>query len=424
MRRPVVPLLLLSLAIGGTATGAAPSPAMQAFLDRQAKLQALGDSPSAIKSLGADGIFSGGFEDGGDGNADCNADTDGDTLPDCAETNTGTFVDITDTGTDPNHADTDRDGLKDGEELLGTIDGLDLPALGVNPLRRDLLVEYDWFDDAEECAAHSHKPNDAVLERVRATYAAAPVQNPDGSTGINVIQDAGQGGALSGGNVIAGHSAVLPGSFDGTYHEIRDTNHDARRVGYFHYVLLAHRYNGGSDSSGYGEIVGDDALVTLNCSIGESNVTRTVLHELGHNLGLDHGGFEACNGKPNYNSLMNYRYQFNGLDATCNASGDGRTDGYSRGDRVVIDESQIDEMQGVCGGPAIDWNANGNVESGIAVDINPGYAASCGGSDLSQIEDFDDWANVTLQGTQDAAGKLKGIKRETGCAGAPAPGQH
>ena len=30
-------------------------------------------------------------------------------------------------------------------------------------------------------------------------------------------------------------------------------------------MLLAHRYNGGSSSSGFGEIVGDDSIVTLNC---------------------------------------------------------------------------------------------------------------------------------------------------------------
>jgi hypothetical protein len=168
--------------------------------------------------------------------------------------------------------------------------------------------------------------------------------------------------------------------------------------------------------------VGDDAMVTLNCAGNDANTARTILHEVGHNLGLDHGGFEACNGKPNYNSLMNYRYQFAGLDAACSASGDGRTDGYSRGDRLSIDESQVDEQRGVCGNPAIDWNQNGSVESGLALDLNPGNESTCGAA-LSQIEDFDDWSNITMQGVQDRTGALKGIKRETGCAGAPAPGK-
>lgn len=420
MHRPAVGLLLLWLGLADTAVAAVLSPAMHAFLDRQAKLHALGDAP-AVKTHKDEGLIfnNGGFEGGGA--QGCDADTDGDSLPDCAETNTGRFVSLSDTGTHPQYADTDGDGMNDGEELLGTLDGLDLPALGVSPLRRDLLVEYDWFDDAGECGEHSHKPNAAVLERVRATYGSAPLRNPDGSTGIHVVQDAGQGGALTGGNLISGHDAVLPGALDAAYFGIRSANFDWKRIGYFHYVLLAHRYDGGADSSGYGEIVGDDALVTLACAHGESNLARTIVHELGHNLGLDHGGFEACNGKPNYNSLMNYRYQFAGLDALCRAAGDGNSDGYSSGNRAPIDEARLDELQGVCGQPSIDWNGNGSVESGIAFDINPGFGDSCGDRALSLVEDFDDWSNITMLGTLDAQGKLKGIQRETGCAGAPAP---
>jgi hypothetical protein len=44
-------------------------------------------------------------------------DMDGDGLPDEVETNTGIYVDETDTGTDPNDPDTDDDGLDDGDEV-------------------------------------------------------------------------------------------------------------------------------------------------------------------------------------------------------------------------------------------------------------------------------------------------------------------
>jgi len=37
------------------------------------------------------------------------------------------------------------------------------------------------------------------------------------------------------------------------------------------------------------------------------------MHELGHNLGLKHGGAEASNFKPNYISVMNYAYNLNGI---------------------------------------------------------------------------------------------------------------
>lgn len=48
-------------------------------------------------------------------------DSDGDGLDDSVETDTGTFVDENDTGTDPNNFDTDGDGYSDGVEVgVGT----------------------------------------------------------------------------------------------------------------------------------------------------------------------------------------------------------------------------------------------------------------------------------------------------------------
>ena len=39
----------------------------------------------------------------------------------------------------------------------------------------------------------------------------------------------------------------------------------------------------------------------------------TMMHELGHSLGLQHGGQEGTLFKPNYFSVMNYNYQFSGV---------------------------------------------------------------------------------------------------------------
>jgi len=61
-------------------------------------------------------------------------DTDQDLLPDSVETNTGTYVSPTDTGTDPNDFDTDDDGVWDGIEVeLGTDpnDPFDFPLLSL-----------------------------------------------------------------------------------------------------------------------------------------------------------------------------------------------------------------------------------------------------------------------------------------------------
>ena len=63
---------------------------------------------------------------------DTTTDTDGDGVADYYETNTGTWVSATDTGTDPNNTDTDGDTLSDGvESNSGTY--VDATDTGTNP---------------------------------------------------------------------------------------------------------------------------------------------------------------------------------------------------------------------------------------------------------------------------------------------------
>jgi len=346
-------------------------------------------------------------------------DRDFDRLSDCAETGDATYRDRTATGTSPDNPDTDGDGILDGDEVLGTAAGLDLPALGTNPLRRDILLEYDWFDLAtSECGATSHRPSAEAIARVATMFGNAPVRNPDGTTGINIIQDYGQGGATGGGNVVVGYDANLPGKFDATHAAIKAANFDPKRLGYFHYVLMAHRYNKTSNNSGYAETIGDDVLVTTQCARNPATVGNTIAHELGHNLGLKHGGFEDCNRKPNYNSIMNYTYQFSGVNTTCDTlSGNGGAD-FSRGTRPALNEAALDETGGVCGGKPVDFNADGTLQARIAFDLNPAHVAACSGA-LTKLEDFDDWSNLTYAGLMDKHGLLKNVQTETECPPAP-----
>jgi hypothetical protein len=53
---------------------------------------------------------------------DPSVDTDGDGLYDSVETNTGTYVSLTDTGTDPNNADSSGDGFNDGDVVSAGYD--------------------------------------------------------------------------------------------------------------------------------------------------------------------------------------------------------------------------------------------------------------------------------------------------------------
>ncbi len=339
-------------------------------------------------------------------------DNDNDRLLNYQETNTGIYISAEDTGTDPNVADTDGDSINDGDEVLGTLEGLDLPAMGVSPLRKNILLEYDWFDDnldSGTCSAHSHRPTEEMIARFASAFENATLSNPDGSFGITTINDYGQGGVFSGGNLIDDADGVLTGGVNSAeFQNHKIANFNSNRNGYFHYVLLPHRYNTSSGSSGQAELPGDDSIVSLQCFSGVVNTSNTIMHELGHNLDLRHGGDSNCNYKPNYNSVMNYRYQFPGVDTNCNVAGDGVLD-YSRDNNRDLNENALNETLGICNSPvsAFDWNNNAMIESNVVFDINSADSAqvsNCGGT-RTILTDHNDWGNMLFTGLSDGDGQ-------------------
>ena len=344
-------------------------------------------------------------------------DSDKDRLADLYETNDGVFNNETATGTDPNQADTDGDGIDDGDEVLGTLDGLDLPSLGSNPLRRTILIEYDWFDDSLENKGHclngedgfhSHRPSIEMINRVKAVYANAPTPNPDGSNGIDLIQDYGQGGLFTGGNLIAKNTTgFISGSVYGSsFRTLKAQNFATNRRNYFHYTIMSHQYGSVTNfSSGNAEVNGDDMIVSVyNYHCSNEIVANTIVHELGHNLGLLHGGDDHLNNKPNYNSVMNYRFQFSGIDSdeSCDGWGDGIS-GYSTGNRISLDENNLNEAHGVCGDnhSGMDWNNDGDMtDAGFSHNINSD-------SSLSLLHDHNDWENLYFLGIlSESTGRL------------------
>src|SRR5262249_13852306 len=75
---------------------------------------------------------------------------------------------------------------------------------------------------------------------------------------------------------------------------------------------------------GTSEIGGNDAIVATQPFVDSGSVPDTTslptewwaglgMHELGHNLGLLHGGSDCFNNKPNYVGVMNYRFYVGGI---------------------------------------------------------------------------------------------------------------
>lgn len=358
-------------------------------------------------------IFLNGFEDA------CQLDTDGDRLTDCEEALRSTS---------PFDADSDGDGLSDGDEVLGSPGGLNLPAFGVNPRHKDLLIEMDWDEDSRNCFIHLHRPNAATIAEVKAFFAAAPVDNPDGISGINFIADFGQGPApFTGGNLVDFANGVT-GPVDTEFKAVKSANFEAQRAGYFRYQVHAHFWENNNTSSGYADIYGDNSVVTLNCSYKTTDYVRnTIIHELGHNLSLKHGGDTICNGLANYNSLMNYKYQLDGVDTDCDGFPNGPDSlGYSEGVRNLMTQGQLDEAQGLCAldhplHKPIDWNSNGVIDN-VPVSWSGPWTTSAACFGITVSADFDDYAALILDPLTPPGGGASTPPEVSGaCASTPQP---
>jgi hypothetical protein len=231
----------------------------------------------------------------------------------------------------------------------------------------------------------------------------------------------------------------LKAQFFGTANERTNVGTINAKLMAFHYMLMAHRLVG-TTASGCGEIHGDDVAITLGAfgpvdASGHQRGTTsqqagTVMHELGHNLGLDHGGGDRFNCKPNYLSVMSYTFQFTDFVPD-------RVLDYSRGDLPTLDEMLgLNESLGIGTvtsfpfldgkttmhavptsstavpaflglhpdpsfpnntinyGSAIDWNGNNTTaDSAVKVDTNQLAAAGCTGEG-TVLEGHDDWANL------------------------------
>jgi hypothetical protein len=208
-----------------------------------------------------------------------------------------------------------------------------------------------------------------------------------------------------------------------------------RRAAIYHYVIFAHDLGGGIRAGTSGISRNDsssdaafrrgasDLVVSLGGWPGTINQQAgTLMHELGHNLGLRHGGDDHQNYEPNYLSVMNYSFQTHGLVVN---DSDGHL-GYSRfASLPPLDERHLDETVGLNGGTALSgygtryycrplgvWlnlrveTANGPINwdcipgaggTDVEANINDG-AWTEPDPTLGTLTGFDDWAALVFGG--------------------------
>ncbi|MGQ0600238.1 MAG: hypothetical protein ACT4QE_00920 [Anaerolineales bacterium] len=338
-----------------------------------------------------------------------------------------------------------RGGDRDGDALCdewetngidynqdGTVDwALHQAPFNANPNHKDIFIEIDWM----VAAGHSHAPDAGGLQDVRAAFAAAPVTNPDGNNGITLHTmtdeslpeiaaiwfDSRAGANNDFNDLKLGAAADACDGRFGTALERGNANCanilGARRLA-FHYAIFGHDHRHEIGSSGVSEQPGNDLRVTLgswgpNAIAGAGGQRAaeagTFMHELGHNLGLSHGGGDQRNCKPNYLSGMSYSLQFPWFDRT-------RPLDYSAQQlATLIENGGLNEPTGI-GGPAgrqavygvtgvvdvdpangpLDWNGDGDAtDPNITADVNwIDGLGDCDPSAGQTLSGFNDWLNL------------------------------
>lgn len=318
--------------------------------------------------------------------------------------------------------DSDGDGLLDEWERDGltmlTGEGqevVDLPAMGADPAVPDVFVEIDHMADG----SHSHAPDPAAIAAVVDAFDRNGVHLhvDHGPTAPLTYGTAATWGDLSGGDAVPhrehlgdnglfGWFGYRWAAFDG----VKEDHFDEVRAPVFHYNVWAHDLSeqlGSTSGMSRGSLEGaSDFVVSLGSWQGGTgspdDQAGTFMHELGHNLGLGHGGDDHVNLKPNYLSVMNYHFQ-DGL-----APGSPQFD-YSGATLPDLDEEDLHEADGIgvdaavrtshegCGrtrtvpGDAVDFNCDGDTEDVLSRDVNDD-------GDLTVLRGARDWGELMYTG--------------------------
>ncbi len=311
--------------------------------------------------------------------------------------------------------DTDLDGIPDIWETNGAdynSDGIvDFPLhqMGCEVGVRDVFVEVDWMEGMHDLSYNFNdkgvlvsKTNQQMLEMTAEEF---------GRHGINLHIDFGPGSidyvtgiawddypGGAGGNAFPYSTEII---YDGivsnsAWTALSEENLTYLRSPVFHHSMFVNSASIGG-WGGWGNVSGMRTLVIDG---------RSFMHELGHNLGLSHGGFgDGDNYKPNYLSCMNYGYTSSDfLFSECILPD---LDENNLSEPVGIDPGSVSSFLGLAGssffyrnalkisfplvaGKPVDYNGNGNTtDTGIVQDIN-------NDGKLTVLKGSQDWENLRV----------------------------
>jgi len=293
---------------------------------------------------------------------------------------------------------------------------------------KDVFVEIDWYKE--------HGPDLNALNDIKIAFEQNGIRLHflvDEEVLYHSVSDSGPDQNAD----LTDFTKVKKAQF-GTYNE-RNTGTDAnvkdrltakRQV--FHYALLTHNYTSSPSPSGRAEIDtgGTNAANDLRTSLGgwaggvgtRAEQAATLMHELGHNLGLNHGGSASntTNCKPNYLSIMSYTFQFavadinRPLDYSTTAldslnevasgqslhEGNGITGTYNYADgtprKIFYGDYNGNPQQDFVGSSInYDYPTEADTtDNDLSQDINDIPAWGCSADGLTNLTSYVDWSNL------------------------------
>jgi len=368
---------------------------------------------------------------------DRNVDTDGDGLTNWLEYQMGTKAGNPDSdgddlddgdelvqGTNILDNDTDNDGLRDGWEVQHRRNANVLGAtINVfNPLWPIITINWGWvvfhfpegaldYDGDGLSASYEHSMRNLgadpwvkdILVEVDYVQGQEPTDT-DGDGSEDDFADVVDAFDDYNINLIYDIDDELPADSYTSNSEAGDhydNDFSSWRVGKWRYSILANSIQ--CACSGYAFDIPNDMFIVARGRVYQwwDDITNpfgsdhaeagTWMHELGHTLGLKHGGSDHGNWKRNYYSVLNYYYQVKGLFTSTerdppSQSGTQGPLSYSDGSARTLDEDNLSEPQGIGKGYGIDWNNDGDTsDTGRSYDVN-------GDGDTNDvIADYDDW---------------------------------